>query len=95
LPQCTANVGDGSKPKPLADALMSAFPGTGNQDSISSFGSVRGAAVITFDIASLSRRAVSPPSAPYELMPCRVVSQCPAAWGHTRAKGLVQCYPAG
>jgi hypothetical protein len=30
--------------------LMSAFPSTGHQGSISPFGSVRGAAVITFDI---------------------------------------------
>jgi hypothetical protein len=52
---------------------MSAFPGTGHQSSISPFGPVRGAAVITFDIASLSRRAVSSPSAPYgDLIPCRV-----------------------
>jgi hypothetical protein len=40
--------------RPLVDAFMSAFPGSGHQSSIPPFGSVHGAAVITFDIASLS-----------------------------------------
>ena len=45
---------DSTKRDPLVDAFMSAFPGSGHQSSIPPFGSVHGAAVITFDIASLS-----------------------------------------
>jgi hypothetical protein len=49
-----SNVRIGSKRDLLVDAFMSAFPGSGHQSSIPPFGSVHGAAVITFDIASLS-----------------------------------------